>query len=920
MVYNRNSERNHNPDPVQDRIIMHATHTPPPWLRRGAAGLALVLLMAGLLAAQNPKKPLPSEDEDPKAKPKKQLPSEDEDPKAKVKPLPGENDPVKPNKTVTPTRPLGDGKIDLAEEAKKATNPDLKALYQEFRFPFDVLKHKTTGEVRVAPVEPYVGNSTNDKDVKYTPLLPDGTRDKLSATAIRHELVSAKHFEEIILERVNLFLENGRTLRRDDRNYISPLDQLAAADKLLTYAVKFNENALKGQGAKRSGPGWDGVHARLKDRLREVLSDELGRLDTESASDPSLKLRAADLAFRIGDEYSENIKALAVVEVWKLNQADNNLDKDDVFIRGAKGLKDLEKRFPNSDPRILDPFRDKLRRRSQAHFDKARQLAANDEGKFLALAQIDMAELIDPDLEGLKDFATQMKRSYRLIVVGVKSLPERMSPTLALTDADRFACELLYEGLVQPVPDPAVGQRYRTQLAALPPKLVPMGREFQLINDAVWATKDGPGEKITAYTIKKNVEMLLEARNTPAADGMDVLKLAAVTDPLRFVINLDRGCLEPLAAMSFKVLPAELLDKKPAKLFDPEFAANPVGSGPYTYHGRKTEDNREYAVFKANPAYGKRKGKFGLPRIQEIRFVVAPSDPATDLREGKIDLLLDVSSADLVRLRQSELGLARTVTEVTLPSRRIWMLAVNHRRPELGQEPGKPLRRALAHAVNRDDIVTKVFRAGTQAHRVLNGPFPPDTWATPKSPPPLFQDQKAQTFAKAARMPDKLTLKFADNLLIRQACTMIKQQIEGLNLGTKIELVPLSEAALHQAVMVDHDYDLAYVPFDYNETYSLGGLLDEAADGRGERNFLGYKPDANSGRHLQALRQTRDFREVRRWTQSLYTTFNDQMPFIPLWQLDFHLLASQNLEPMPQALYLDPLTVFDQAEEWRVKR
>jgi hypothetical protein len=42
-----------------------------------------------------------------------------------------------------------------------------------------------------------------------------------------------------------------------------------------------------------------------------------------------------------------------------------------------------------------------------------------------------------------------------------------------------------------------------------------MGREFQLINDAVWATKDGPGEKITAYTIKKNVEMLLDARGTP---------------------------------------------------------------------------------------------------------------------------------------------------------------------------------------------------------------------------------------------------------------------------------------------------------------------------------------------------------------------------------------------------------------------
>ncbi len=52
----------------------------------------------------------------------------------------------------------------------------------------------------------------------------------------------------------------------------------------------------------------------------------------------------------------------------------------------------------------------------------------------------------------------------------------------------------------------------------------------------------------------------------------------------------------------------------------------------------------------------------------------------------------------------------------------------------------------------------------------------------------------------------------------------------------------------------------------------------------------------------------------------IYTTFDDQMPFVPLWHLDFNIVVSQKLQTVPVARDLDPLTIFDMVEEWRLNR
>src|SRR5262249_5399006 len=148
-----------------------------------------------------------------------------------------------------------------------------------------------------------------------------------------------------------------------------------------------------------------------------------------------------------------------------------------------------------------------------------------------------------------------------------------------------------------------------------------------------------------------------------------------------------------------------------------------------------------------------RGGRADRPYIREIRFYV-PSDPARDLRAPArpLHLLLDLPTARLKELRDAGVKDIRT-----LRNRRVYFLAVNHRTAPLEDQN---LRRAFAHALDRERILTYRFRGGepgyrllaaaggaaavtaldlrrdghAEYHRPLNGPYPAGSWAV--CPPP----------------------------------------------------------------------------------------------------------------------------------------------------------------------------------------
>ncbi len=172
------------------------------------------------------------------------------------------------------------------------------------------------------------------------------------------------------------------------------------------------------------------------------------------------------------------------------------------------------------------------------------------------------------------------------------------------------------------------------------------------------------------------------------------------------------------------------------------------------------------------------------------------------------------------------------------------------------------------------------------------------------------------------------------------ACTKIKEQIEGVlkDAPRKITIVlePVPARDLLLRVEDEHRFDLAYLPFDYPDDwypYALGAMLDPGAADRGGRNWFGFlakntgadDKDARLGQLLTELRAFRDFDSLSARVLEAHKLFNECVPFVPLWQLDRHVLFSNTVKvytdgsdvPVsPRAL--DPTRLFQGVAHWRL--
>jgi ABC-type transport system substrate-binding protein len=516
-----------------------------------------------------------------------------------------------------------------------------------------------------------------------------------------------------------------------------------------------------------------------------------------------------------------------------------------------------------------------------------------------------------------------------VLVVAVHSLPELMSPALARSDSELAALDLLFDGLVRPIADLTAGRQYEPALARELPALAARGREFRL-TQATWADPNGPSRAVTSADIRTTVEKLKARAQQFGGEAGELIDAVYADAEDRCRILLIRGVPDPLALMTFKILPNDKSD-------DEAFARQPIGSGPFTYGGQRTEGGRTYAVFPRSPAYGKRIGRANLPSIEAV-WMVASRQPAADFKAGKVHLVLTRATHDLASLRSASAaapveGRAIGRLEVTmgagrvdtLPSRRIWYLAVNHRDPLLGgSKEAADLRRLIAHAIPRDTILTSSFRAGfPDHHQPLDGPFPPGTWPCNPIAGRLDDSGLAGSLAAARSDPVKLELKYpSDDPAVERACQQIQQHLSEYKIA--IRLAPRSPADLRKQVTVDTDFQLAYWHYDFaDDWYDLGALLDPQRIGlpgrMSGRNFMSYTPSPDFAALLARTQSHRDFGELRIAMRQLHAEFRKEMPFIPLWHLDTHVLASSRLRTEPAVPLLDPLAPFLFVDQWTLK-
>jgi MarR-like DNA-binding transcriptional regulator SgrR of sgrS sRNA len=777
--------------------------------------------------------------------------------------------PVSPAGTLRPA--------DLKLEAEQTKEPAIRGMYERLATPHDIVYWGDSNRTsRVDPVHRFVDATTDFKEkLKIVPLDEKGKR-RPATTATRSEIKRIEPYEEIAAAEARSLLDPKGPAKGVPR-----LEVLKATERALSVVYRFHQDSRTD--GRREGEAWSAVGRRLEEQLLQVQADTLRAFADNDDWDHAYEMTERLLrSYQRPDVHARLADAMALF-------LDRSL-KAEKYPEVYERKKLLEEVFKDRDA-LAGPVNKSLARKGAELFQRAKQ--EKDQGKIITL--LTTAENLYPELEGLREFRAKFTAANPILFVGVAALPERMSPATATLDAERWATDLVFESLIRPVHEPGIGERYVSVLSEGRPTLLPLGREFSLARDAVWSD----GKRVAGTDVRATVSLL---RQQGGAAMIDDARLGG--DPYHIRLMLRQGFIDPLALMSFKVLPESA---RLERADDDNFARKPVGSGPFVFERR----DKETVIFTVNPHY-RRDGK--APNLREVRFFVSKA-PADDFKLGRLHLLLDPDGVAKVHK-------ANRVATHLVPNRRIHFLAVNHRHAKLQNEN---LRLALARAINRTKILDEVFRAGwpDKPHRALHGPYLPGCWACPEGNSiDLYNLSAAKALASEMSKRGgniKLSLKYPEgDAAVARACDLMR--IQAAEAGIELRLEPRSVVQLRNDVEMTHDYELAYYHWDYtSDAYLLWPLFDPKATGKGGSNFMGYQPDAELQEWFRKALDHRDFTLVKQYTHTVHGILQMKMPLIPLWQLDTPIAVHESLRLPREPGRMDGLGIFADVDRWQVK-
>ncbi len=860
-------------------------------------------------AAKTPDKPArPQEDEEPGAQPVKnhKVTVPDGEPAANTSPAP---------------RP-----VNLKQAARDAKKIPVQNLFHELDVPHDVLTCNYPRSVEnIVPIPEHIDDNPEaiTEPFKVTPYPRNSWTPDEPKKVIKSHVVSIKPYEEVALTAVDAFLKEKYETARDADKQMTRYEQDVAAEQVLTTVYLGLQSDR--QRSLRAGGAWQAVEDKLKQRLFAVLLEELNLLVETRDWEPAFALtKRLAATYPAPAEQDEAAKPLAGLIYAALTHAPDEKQKAEA----RKRLRLMEDLFP--DNKALDDSSEVLRKQARDLIAEAKKEweANGPKGNDHIAKLLNEAAVAAPNEPDIRKLQLKMNIEHPTLRVGVRELPSQMSPALARGDSDLRAVELMFESLVKLHPDGDGGSRWEPGLAEGPPQMTPRGRQFQLAATSRWSN----GERIIAGDVRDTVGLFKEGRiaSRPPVWG-DLLDPVNVTEASRVNLTLPQGWLDPLALMNFKVVPSGSAPDSAA------FAAHPLGSGPFVYTDKIHEDNgRPCVAFTANPYYSTRPGKTGLPRIQEVHFILY-TDAVAEMNvkgSSRCDLMLDLTAKEAAAALQAKAAADMVLLPVASTNRRIYFLAVNHRNPVLANAA---FRRALAYAANRDKLLNDDFRAapGQELHKPLNGPYPAKSWAcnpdlTPKNGNKPTLDPFNLERAKASMVQagkdgvhdSGLTLKYpAGDPAVEKAMNALCEQVRDA-IHVTLKPVAVSPAQLRHDVETTFDYDLAYYHYDFpDDVYWLGPLLDPSG-GPGRHNYMGYT-GADSGNLIPQIRdisRRRDFPEVQTFAHILHNNFlKDEMPFIPLWQLDALSAVSKRVDIPKVDLPFDPVRVFTDVERWKLK-
>ena len=383
------------------------------------------------------------------------------------------------------------------------------------------------------------------------------------------------------------------------------------------------------------------------------------------------------------------------------------------------------------------------------------------------------------------------------------------------------------------------------------------------------------GTMLTAHDVKATYDFILNADNaSPHRASLTVIDRIAVPNETSLDFFLHRP--EPLfpGYLVIGIVPARLI------------AANhplherPVGSGPFSFLARPDET------------------RLRLLRIRDQRrfeFITVP-DPTVrvlKLMAGEIDMLQNDLPPELVDYLEHD----RTLIVERKAGTNFSYLGFSFEDAVTRQAY---VRRAIAHAINRQEIIQYVLDGAARPAQSL---LPPEHWAGAQDLDPITYDpEKARTLLRQAGYsrddPVRIVYKTSSDPFRIRLATILQHQLKSV--GIDVDLRSYDWGTFYGDIKAGRFqmYSLAWVgihtPDIFDYVFHSRSIPPNGAN-RGR--FRSTQADA----FIDRARAAPDLETKQEWYLQLQHHLADALPYVPLWYEDHIFIARREIEGFTMA-------------------
>lgn len=443
-------------------------------------------------------------------------------------------------------------------------------------------------------------------------------------------------------------------------------------------------------------------------------------------------------------------------------------------------------------------------------------------------------------------------------MVGISSKPSNLDPRFALDAPSQRICQLLFDGLILLDNHLRISPHLATKWDIKNDKLY----RFYLRKDA----KFPDGTPITAQDLATTLNQILDPNfGSPLKAGFSNIESVATPDPH----TLDIALKEPQASFLTDLTLVKALPHRTQDTSEKAFKKHLMGSGPY----KMVSQTQNKIVLEKNPTY------FGAqPKFKKIIFKVVKEDSTKllKLKKGELDLIQNDLNADTLLQLKNEANLSLTQS----PGISYSYLGMNLKDPIL---KNLKVRKAIAHALNRQEIIQHLFHGLVSPAQSLLSPL---NWYFEKNVQTYeYAPHTAKTLLKQTKLalPIKLSFKTSTDEQSVNVARIIADQLRAV--GFEVELQTNEWGTFFRDIKNGNSqlFSLRWVGITDPDIYYTAFHTDQfAPEGRNRVFYSNSKMD----KWLEEGRTTLSDDKRKKIYSKIQKQTNQDLPYIHLWHYD----------------------------------